>query len=392
MLQLTLLMAVVVFQQADNVPPVAPNPPSTTAAATTKPVPAMVANLINDLSSPDSHVRELATVTLMEMGPECYGPLRDAFRSTRLYDVRRRIRQVVLELYLTEHLGPPRAFLGISHRGTTVLEASESRVPPWATALYVTDVFKSSSAQRAGLQSGDLVLALNGKPGTLEYQALEFTRWIGDQAPGTRCEVFVLRGGKGHRLTSDGRGVFTPAALAPAKFEAVTHVKDARVPPGVGGILLTSVRGVPVELNVQDGDVILALDEDVIPADGTEQRYRDWIEGKWKGRGINRLAQIRQPIQLGRAQQQIPPDQMVQTAQILRGGEGIDLTVALGRWPTYLSDQAQGAPRAANAGQREHIIETFGSWWRETFDPDGIFAERADLDREWRLEPGIQAH
>lgn len=391
-IQLAIFVFLAIAGQTDTPPTASATSRTTTAQATEKPVPVLISNLISDLSSTDSQVRESSTVALMEMGPECYGPLREAFTSTRLYDVRRRIRQVALELYLTEHLGPPKAFLGISHRGTPVMEASDGRVPPWATALYVTDVFKSSSAQRAGLQSGDLVLALNGKPGTLEYQAIEFTRWIGDQAPGTRCEVMVIRGGKGHKLVPDPRGQFNPKSLAPAKFEAVDHARDGRVPPGVGGILLKSVKGIPVELNVQDGDLILALDEEAIPAEGTEQRFGDWLEGKWKGRGMSRQA----PIRLGGAQLQRPPqqagDHTVQTAHLLRGGEGIDLTVALGRWPTYLSDQAQGAPRAANPGQREHVIETFGSWWRETFDPKGLFSERADLDPRWRLGPGLQAH
>lgn len=385
---LSLSLSLILLAEAQTTPLPSTSQPAVVASRRPPIDPAKITSLIAALSSPDSHARESATLTLMEAGPECYGPLREAFSTTRLYDVRRRIRVIALEIYLTERLGPPKAFLGISHRGLPVMENNEARVPPWATALFVTDVFKASSAQRAGLQSGDLVVALNGKPATLEKPAIEFTQWIGEQAPGTQCEVMVLRGGTGHKLVSDARMEFRPSVLGAAQVEAVTHAQDGRVPPGVGGVLLRSVRGVPVELDVQDGDLILSLDEEPLPESGADAHFRQWVEGKWKGKGFRRAT--RPPQAVGRFQ---PGEEVVlQTAHVLRGGEGVDLTVALGRWPTYLSDQVQGAPRASSVGQREYIIESFGSWWTERFDPEGTFSERADLDREWRLEPGLQRH
>lgn len=342
-----------------------------------------ITELVDALSSPQAHTRDNATTILMEMGPECYAPLRQAFNTTPFYEVRRRIRQIVLEIYLTEHLGPPRAFLGISHRGQSVTEGMDGRVPAGGTALFITDVFKASAAQRAGLQNGDLVVALNGEAGTLENQAIEFTRWIGEQSPGTKCEVSLIRGGQGIKLIEDGIGKFRPGALEPVKFRAVTHEQDPRVPQKGAAILLESVRGVPIEIPVKDGDLLVALDEEPLPGQGADDRFRKWISGEWRGRGtFIRNPNVRQVLPQVQPQGQEPQGRP--SAQILRGGTGLDVPVVLGRWPTYLSDQSTGAVRAGNPGQREQVIETFGAWWRETFDPEQSFSERADQDADWQ--------
>ncbi len=358
--------------------------PANTSTPKAPAEPSQIASLIEDLSSPNGGKRDSAAVLLGEMGPECYVPLRQVFRQTRYYEVRRRIRQIALEIYLTERLGPPRAFLGISHRAMAVVESQDARVPGWATALLITDVFKPSSAQEAGLQSGDMLTSLNGKASTLEYPALEFTRWISEQTRGTRCEVSVLRGGKGVKLVAHERSPFRPDAIQTVKYEARTNEDDARVPPGVGGILLTDIKGVPLEIDVREGDLILALDEDPIPKDGAEEHFAKWMRGEWKGRGI--------PVGVGRQPPQVRlqlggEQKMAQTAQILRGGEGLNLTLSLGRWPTFLADQMQGAPRAGGSGPREQVLESFGSWWRETFDPDGLFVDRVEHDPDWQLKP-----
>lgn len=342
-------------------------------------------SLLADLESPECMVRDAAAILLSEKGPECYEPLRKLFHQTRFYEVRRQIRQITLEIYLSERFGPPRAFLGISHHGMPVGEAQDTRVPPWATALRITDVFKASSAQKAGLQSGDLVTAMNGRAATIEYPALEFTKWIAEQTPGTQCEVTVLRGGKGVKLVAHERSPFRPEALRTVTFEARSHADDPRVPPGVGGIVLTDITGVPIEIDVREGDLILALDEEALPVAAAAERFEKWRQGQWVGRGF--------PVDVGRlppqAQLRLQPGQavMVRTAQILRGGEALNIVVSLGRWPTYLADQMQGAPRAGGGGQREQVIESFGSWWRETFDPDGLFSERAEYDPDWQLKP-----
>lgn len=376
MLKLGLILmmtATPVWQQASGQASDADSPQAKRAAE--------VPELIRALSSREAHQRDHAMTLLMEMGQECYGPLREAFNSTPYYDVRRRIRQIALEIYLTEHLGPPRAFLGISHKGQSVTEGMDGRVPAGGTALFITDVFKLSSAQRCGLQNGDLVVALNGKAGTLENQAIEFTRWIGEQAPGTKCEISIIRGGQGIKLIEAQNGAFRPNTLEPAEFRVLTHEQDARVQQGGAAILLERVRGVPIDVPVKDGDLIVALDEEPIPATGAAEMFQNWIEGKWRGRGtFVRNPNIRMMIP------QAPDEKGMQSAQILRGGQGLDIPVVLGRWPTYLPDLRQGAVRAGNPGQREQVIETFGAWWRETFDPDQKFSERADDDPNWQWQ------
>src|ERR1043166_8027366 len=133
--------------------------------------------LINELRSPVWRVRDEATSTLMEKGTEIFDPLRKEFNRTRSYETRRRIKDIAREVYLTDKLGPPMAFLGISHNAYDLRNVDEPRLEPGATALRIECVFPGTAADRAGIQPGDLLIAINGKRAMIEEPALNMTKW-----------------------------------------------------------------------------------------------------------------------------------------------------------------------------------------------------------------------
>jgi len=338
---------------------------------------------LRDLASPNWSVREEATNKLMEAGPGCYALLRQAFHSTRSHEVRRRIKRIALENYLTEHVGPPRAFLGISHRGQPVAESGDARIPGWATALYITSVFGGTAAEQAGLKSGDLVMALDGKSGTLTYPAIEFTEWIGTQTPGARCSLRVVRGGRGIKLVEGPTEGFAPQMFADVGAKFVRHEGDARVPHEGVGILLQDTLGVPAKLDVMAGDLILALNDQPIPTEKAEEHFRSWLRGELP---LPPPPEKNLPPRVGLARPPRGP-QAGASAQILRGGEGLNISVALGRWPRYLSGNPRRAAAVPGAVTAEQAQATFADWWVEAFDPTGEFGETVDDDARWRLEP-----
>lgn len=357
--------------------PASPSPPSPS------PSPEAIDRLIRDLRSPRWSVREAACNALMDAGTAAYRGLRSEFRETNSYEIRKRIRQVAREIYLAEHLGPPRAFLGIQHGGsaTAAPDSGDLRVPPWASGLLLRDVFHGTGADRAGLLRGDLIMALNGRTGTKEYPAIEFTQWIASQRPGTVCVLNVIRGGEGVRLDLSVIAGFTPAAFSKARVGVVRHDDDPRVPYEAAGLLVEDDSTLDWKLKKEDqphiakGDLILALNDKPLPLEGTIEHFGLWCRGKLPEAAPDPAADPRTIA--------APPKPGM---HLLRGGKGFDMDVTLGRRPAHL-DQAMRLPRGAEPTEREQTLASFAAWWQETFDPQGLLADTAEEDPRWELEP-----
>lgn len=317
----------------------------------------------------------------MDAGTSAYRGLRSEFRETKSYEVRKRIRQVAREIYLAEHLGPPRAFLGISHGGVNTPDSGDLRVPPWASGLLLRDVFHGTGADRAGLLRGDLIMALNGRTGTKDYPAIEFTQWIASQRPGTVCVLNVIRGGQGVRLDSSVIAGFTPAAFPKARVRVVRHDDDPRVPYEAAGLLVEDDTTLDWKLKKEDqphiakGDLILALNDKPLPLEATIEHFGKWCRGKLPEAAPDPAADPRTNA--------APPKPGM---HLLRGGKGFDMDVTLGRRPPHL-DQSIRLPRGAEPSEREQALASFAAWWQETFDPQGLLADTAEEDPRWDLEP-----
>ncbi len=334
--------------------------------------------LIDDLSSPAYRTRERAAAELMDAGERAVPVLKQAFDARAEFDTRRRIKQIALEIYLTLHVAPPRAFLGISHLGRSGRTSDDGRIPSWGTGLLITDVFTGSAADVGDIRRGDLILMLDGKASIGDYQATNFTEQIGRRRPGTPCTVGLLRGGEGLYLREGDAIGFEPAELAACKFEKVTSDDDPRVLPGTTALRLIDGSRLNPNSPLMRGDLIVALDDEMPDARAEDGGIAAWA-GKRPPPSPTQMMEPA-PVQPGVGVRK----RSRASAQILRGGSWHTKSIRLGRWPSYLNDWLIRS-RNLDAASAAAAMDGFESWWGINFDPKGLFSDRADGDRRWRM-------
>ena len=351
-----------------------------------------VAKLVEELGSVHWRNRERATQVMMNQGPELYEPLRNAFRSATGHEVRKRIKQIIREIYVAQIVGPGSAFLGIQHTGRAERSQSVSRVPPGSSGILIDRVFPLTAADRAGLRSGDLVLSLNGERATGKRSALDFTAWIGSQKVGTPCRLGVLRGGTGIHLNHNDTPDFDPRAFSNLETSIVRHEDDPRIPKGAAAFRVEGKMGEPGRLSkLAEGDLLIAMDGRPIPLENTAEIFSRWTQGE-------RIVEAPEPPLIGPVQGMFriqgnpapnnPGDNSgrsdrVPSVQILRGGNWIEFEVVLGRRPDYLPDWRTGR----GAKSVNEAVASFETWWDEWLKSAEMVTDQFDADVYWLLEP-----
>ncbi len=132
----------------------------------------------------------------------------------------------------------------------------------------VTNVDKGSAAERAGLESGDVVLSVNGK---LIDVASDLAATLGIALPGDRMEFDVWRQGAHrtlHAQLEDAKNVATKptepsASTADGRMGLALRPLQPREKRESGieaGLLIERVSGAAQRAGVQPGDVLLAID------------------------------------------------------------------------------------------------------------------------------------
>lgn len=349
----------------------------------------VIAKLINDLRSPYWLVREQAAQAMMGYGPEAYESLRTALRASQGYDARRRIKQIIQEIYIAQLVGPEPAFLGIEHTGRSEAFHRIPRIPAGSSGILVNRVFPATAADQAGLQRGDLILSLNGERAKGDRSALEFTRWIGSQTVGTPCRLGVLRGGEGIHLNQSDTPEFNPELFSKFGTTILQHEDDPRIPKGAAGLLITRTNPANPGLELEKGDLLIALDGEAIPLENTAEIFSKWTRGerivKTPDQPQDRIQDMLQP-QGNQAFHNPGRNEDAHSVQILRGGSWIDLDVVLGRRPDYLPDRrtGRGASRAKSVNE---AMASFETWWDEWLRSDGLTTDQLDAEAYWRLEP-----
>ncbi|MEK6644449.1 MAG: hypothetical protein AABZ08_11130 [Planctomycetota bacterium] len=341
------------------------------------------AQLLADLSSPTFRIRDDATARLMEFGADVLGPLQRAFESTNLYDARRRMKEIAREVYLSDKLGPPSAFLGITHNRYDLRSAEEGRVPPGATAIRIESIFPGTSAERAGLLAGDLLIALNGNRATLESPASGIPKWISSKPPGTPCKFGVIRGGSGVRIEVGTRGnMVNVNKLARAPVSKVAAKDLPLLPPESAGLQIGEAVKLSDTVTLKAGDVIISVNDQPLPADDPRSFLLLWISTLTEAEGSTKPDEMEVRMRNGRAQL-VPRG--APSIQIVRGGTYKELDARLGRRPAMLRGANPG-PWQADPAAVEHATQQFETWWSDVVDPNGSFSEQASQDRRWRME------
>jgi len=175
---------------------------------------------------------------------------------------------------LIEHGHVVRGFMGVNIQDITPDLAKQFDLKESKGAL-VSEVTPKSPAEKAGIQSGDVILEFNGKPVSdsrhLKLQA-------GATAPGTKVPVKVSREGKTKDLTvtlkelpgeklAKNDSTTAPGDTDALKGVAVSDLDSAareqfEIPRDVKGAVVTDVdqNSASYEAGLRPGDVILSID------------------------------------------------------------------------------------------------------------------------------------
>lgn len=179
-------------------------------------------------------------------------------------DVAINIRDRIVRDGKVEH-----AQLGVSVQGVDQALAEVFGLDAPAGAL-IAKVEPDSAADEAGLQSGDVILAYDGKP---IRDAGELSARVGLATPGDKVKLEVWRDGKARTLSAK-LGKATNLALADDDGSA----GDARLGLAVRsltpqerrssglaeGVLVEDVAGPAAEAGIRPGDVVLSIDGEAV--------------------------------------------------------------------------------------------------------------------------------
>ena len=182
-------------------------------------------------------------------------------------DVAQRIQQQILSTGQVRH-----ARLGVSVQDVnqTLAEAFQLEKP---TGALVSDVETGSAAARAGLQSGDVVLAVNGR--TIDLSG-DLPALVGLAQPGDPIQLDVWRHGERRSLQArlddakvktaraDDEPASGMAAKAPRGRMGLAlrplSAEEKRLSGLEAGLVVEGVSGPAARAGVQPGDLLLAID------------------------------------------------------------------------------------------------------------------------------------
>jgi serine protease Do len=178
--------------------------------------------------------------------------------------VAQRIEQQILSTGKVRH-----AKLGVSVQEVDQTLAESFKLDKPAGAL-VSDVEKDSAAERAGIKSGDVILAVNGK---LVDLAGDLSANVSLAQPGDQIELDIWRQGARrtlHAKLGDAKvHPVKPPVLAAALPNPVSRLglvlslqKSENKPENdkASGLLIEGVSGAAERAGVQPGDLLLAID------------------------------------------------------------------------------------------------------------------------------------
>ena len=154
-----------------------------------------------------------------------------------------------------------RGFLGVTAQAVNAQLADSFGLKKPAGAL-VSSVVPGSPAAKAGLQPGDVILALNG--GAVEDPSALPPRVAGLK-PGTRAQLDVWRRGSAERLTVPVGELKEKDEIAAGVAERLGLAlrpltpEEQRTAGARNGLVVERASGAAAQAGVQPGDVVLAL-------------------------------------------------------------------------------------------------------------------------------------
>ena len=188
---------------------------------------------------------------------------------------------------LQQHGKVSRGRLGVAVQGVSK-ELAESFGLAKAQGALVNSVELASPAEKAGLVSGDVILAVNGTP---VEQSSDLPRVIGDLKPGQSAKLQIWRGGATRDISvslgeipSDKITSAAEPAARPGRLGLAVRPLSAdeqRQLQVSGGLVVEQSNGAAARAGIQAGDIILAAGTEAITSvaqlQGIAGKARDQI-------------------------------------------------------------------------------------------------------------------
>jgi serine protease Do len=170
-----------------------------------------------------------------------------------------------VEGQLVSHGRVRRARMGVTVQGVDQALADSFGLPKPEGAL-VSSVEPGSAAEKAGLEAGDVILSMDGKP--IDSSA-ELPPRVAELSPGTRAQLTVWRGGKERDVSvvlGEAEGGRVATAEEPGHGEGRLGLAVRPPTPEErqeehlhGGLVVEEATGPAASAGIQPGDVVLAV-------------------------------------------------------------------------------------------------------------------------------------
>jgi serine protease Do len=156
-----------------------------------------------------------------------------------------------------------------------------------AQGALVSAVEPKSPADKAGIKTGDVILAVDGS--TID-SSIELPRVIGEKRPGTKVKLKIWREGETRELSAS-LGEIPAEKIARAELGGTTKsgklglavrpltAEERKQIETEGGLLVEQVEGAAARAGVQAGDVILALNNQPVKSVAQLRRLVDRSRG-----------------------------------------------------------------------------------------------------------------
>lgn len=155
--------------------------------------------LIDRLSSTDYEQRQAADAALRAIGAPAVPYLSRRYDQADDFETRVRIQRIAERSYFWDRVLGRNGFLGIQHRPYS--SRGDVRVEEGTAAFVIGRVIEDTSAARAGLQDGDLIVAIDGNKLPATADANDFAEQIRHKRPGTPITLEIYRGNQHIEMT-----------------------------------------------------------------------------------------------------------------------------------------------------------------------------------------------
>lgn len=163
---------------------------------------------------------------------------------------------------LKEYGEVKRALLGVLIEPLSAEKQRETGVPV-SQGAYIGDVYGGSAAEKAGIQAGDVIIEVDGKP---VRNAAELTELVARHRPGDQIRIVYYRGAERRETTARLKGYSSEEKSPPEASSAVL------LRP-LGALVRPLTKAEKAQLGISDGLKVVQVEEGPLRAAGVRAGF-----------------------------------------------------------------------------------------------------------------------